>query len=313
MSKEIKLVYDGDYAQSANAVFHFMENPEWLKEILRKRAVIPRYCKEDVRYLDIHSEDMHFQEVLVLQKCFCDIPLHKLTKDFQLEEVDKNSEMSGEKISPKRSTHLDLYGEYGIAFSKHWAEEKKLQPVHYLNGQSQFTRQFSEMIGKLLREDNVPDAYADEILNRLSFVKPLRGEMERMIPYERGSQTGEKDVTVHKNFHDEQEWRYVPEIESLSALNLDPIIANPYLKLNKFFVKKLNGNLSEERYRPLWLTYNYEDIRYIIVPDSNAQIDIINTICSIPDDKFNDHVDIQMQKYMLVSKIFVWDKFMEDC
>lgn len=47
MSKEIKLVYDGDYAQSANAVFHFMENPEWLKEILRKRAIVPRYCKAE--------------------------------------------------------------------------------------------------------------------------------------------------------------------------------------------------------------------------------------------------------------------------
>lgn len=34
--------------------------------------------------------------------------------------------------------------------------------------------------------------------------------------------------------------------------------------------------LSEEKYDLLWLKYSYEDVRYIIVPDGNAHIDIIN-------------------------------------
>ena len=63
---KIDLKYD-DYAQSANTIFNFMKKPEYLKEILEKKAIIPRYCKEDLVYLNIHNENVIFSEAMVLQ------------------------------------------------------------------------------------------------------------------------------------------------------------------------------------------------------------------------------------------------------
>lgn len=70
------LTYD-DYAQSANTLVHFMKKFKYLEEILEKKALIPRYCIEDLQYLNIGGGS--FTEAFVLQKCFCDIPFHKLT------------------------------------------------------------------------------------------------------------------------------------------------------------------------------------------------------------------------------------------
>lgn len=66
------LPYD-DYAQSANTLFHFMTKQEYLDSILRRRAIIPRYCIETIDYLNIHNGTRVFNEAAILQKCFCDI------------------------------------------------------------------------------------------------------------------------------------------------------------------------------------------------------------------------------------------------
>ncbi len=36
-------------------------------------------------------------------------------------------------------------------------------------------------------------------------------------------------IDFQKNFHDEQEWRYVPSINVAATLQKDTIIANPYM------------------------------------------------------------------------------------
>ena len=135
-----ELAYD-DYAQSANTLFHFMKKFEYLEEILEKKALIPRYCKEDLQYLNIGGSS--FAEAFVLQKCFCDIPFHKLTENFQLQAIGDHyqSLSEDEKIKvPSKYTHTDFYGEYAIAFSKGWGEKNNLQPIHYLNEYSNHTK-----------------------------------------------------------------------------------------------------------------------------------------------------------------------------
>ena len=80
------LPYD-DYAQSANTLFHFMTKPEYLDSVLRRRAIIPRYCVETIDYLNIHSGTRAFNEAAILQKCFCDIPFHKLADTISVNGV----------------------------------------------------------------------------------------------------------------------------------------------------------------------------------------------------------------------------------
>ena len=58
--------------------------------------------------------------------------------------------------------------------------------------------------------------------------------------------------------------------------------------------------------------YNYDDIRYIIVPDLHSRIDIINTIMAIPDEQFDNQSQILMQKYILISKILVLAEIRKD-
>lgn len=186
--KNIDLKHD-DYAQSANTIFNFMKKSSYLKEILQKKAIIPRYCKENFEYLNIHNEDIFFPEAFVLQKCFCDIPLHKLTESFNLNPVGENYQRlsTNEKKKIKNNyTHTDFYGEYGIAFSKEWAEKNDLQPIHYLNEQSQYTKNFAEMIGNVMDAADISDLYVDDILDRLCFIKPLRGIMKRKNEKETG-------------------------------------------------------------------------------------------------------------------------------
>lgn len=306
-----ELAYD-DYAQSANTLFHFMKELEYLEEILEKKAIIPRYCKEDLEYLNIRNGKNSFIEVLVLQKCFCDIPFHKLTENFQLQATGDNylnlNEQEQLRVQNKY-THLDFYGEFAIAFSKGWGEKNNLQPIQYLNEYSQYTKNLSNLINQTLNLDDVPEVYANDVLNRLSFVKPLRGVMKRKFKRDDGTDI---EIDFQKNFHDEQEWRYVPSIDVASVLQKDIVIANPYLL-------KMNGNgvdisagLSEERYHSLWLKYSYEDVRYIIVPDVNARIDIIKTIMSISDDQFRNQADVAIQKHILISKILVLEEIRKD-
>lgn len=79
----IALPYD-DYAQSANTLFHFMSKGEYLHSLLTNKAIVPRYCMEDIKYLNICNDEISFKEVAILQKCFCDIPFHKLKISFEL-------------------------------------------------------------------------------------------------------------------------------------------------------------------------------------------------------------------------------------
>jgi hypothetical protein len=119
-------------------------------------------------------------------------------------------------------------------------------------------------------------------------------------------------IEFYKNFHDEKEWRYVPNPTILSVAKLERIIANPNILNLHAGITDINDNLATEKYRPLWLEYNYDDIRYIIVPDLHSRIDIINTIMAIPDEQFDNQSQVLMQKYILISKILVLEEIRKD-
>ena len=268
------LPYD-DYAQSANTLFHFMTKPEYLDSVLRRRAIIPRYCVETIDYLNIHSGTRAFNEAAILQKCFCDI-------------------------------HFAYYGEYAIAFSKSWGERKNLQPVHYLNKDSQYAKDFSALFERIFRDDDIPEEYSQDVINRLAYIKPLRGIMQRKFTR---SDSSSATIEICKNFHDEREWRYVPAADVLASLNAESIIANPHVIP---FANEISKGLEHEKYRKLWLEFSYDDIRYIIVPDIHARIEIIKTITALPDSCFDNQDDIPMQKNILISKILVLAEIRKD-
>ena len=302
------LPYD-DYAQSANTLFHFMKKQEYLDAILRRRAIIPRYCIETIDYLSIQNSTRSFNEVAILQKCFCDIPFHKLADSFAVngighvyESLSKDERADLEKDN----THFAYYGEYAVAFSKSWGERKHLQPVHYLNKDSQYAKDLSALFVRIFQDDDIPEEYSKDVINRLAYIKPLRGIMKRRITRNNLRST---TVEIYKNFHDEREWRYVPKAEALAALNTESIIANPHIIP---LVEGISKGLEQDSYKKLWLDFSYDDIRYIIVPNIHARIDIIKTINDLPDGCFESQDDILMQKNVLISKILVLEEIRKD-
>lgn len=302
------LPYD-DYVQSANTLFHFMKKEEYLNEILFRRAIIPRYCVETIDYLNIHNDTHTFNEVAILQKCFCDIPFHKLADTFSLNgvgEVYESLSKDERADLEKNNTHFAYYGEYAVAFSKNWGERKKLQPVHYLNKDSQYAKDFSALFDRIFKYDDIPDEYSQDVINRLAYIKPLRGLMQRRIVR---SDSSVATVEIYKNFHDEREWRYVPSANDLSSLQTESIIANPLLipLANEF-----SKGLENEKCKALWLDFSYDDIRYIIVPDILTRINVIKTIMDLPDSCFESQDDISMQKSVLISKILVLAEIRKD-
>lgn len=302
------LPYD-DYAQSANTLFHFMTKQDYLTSALCRRALIPRYCIENIDYLGIHNSQELFKEIAVLQKCFCDIPFHKLADKFSVNGTGENFKLLSEEERmeiEQNNTHCSFYGEYAIAFSKSWGEKRNLQPVHYLNRDSQYAKEFTALFELLLTDEELPDAYSQDVINRLAYIKPLRGIMQRNFNRNGSSSIF---VEIYKNFHDEREWRYVPNAEVLSSLATESIIANPgIIRLSNEFSK----GFENERYKSLWLKFSYDDIRYIIVPDLYARIDTIKTIMELSDSHFENQDNIPMQKSILISKILVLSEIRRD-
>lgn len=311
-----------DYTQSANTLFHFMKQQAFLENALINKALYPRFCREDVKYLGLNKSGQLFEEIAVLQKCFCDIPLHKIATNFELELTDETKKLI-EPINQRNllanNNHPEYYGHYAMAFSKRWCETKNLQPIHYLNPDSSYTRSFISLAEKALNTDELDKHYVDDILQRLSLIKPLRGKMKRTVPH-----NGKViEIEVIKNFHDEQEWRYIPDINLIHKLNenngykINSIIANPKLikmqiSPGESFIDSQSDVLRRKECRTMWLDFNYNDIRYIIVPDNQARIDIINLIINLPDDNFLNADTSKQEKYILISKILVLDEIRKD-
>lgn len=306
---EKKYIPIEDYAQSANTLFHFVTKDTYLQAALQRRALVPRYCTENIEYLELGNEPHKFSEIQVLLKCFCDIPFHKLADSFTVQGTGAsfNSLNPSEKDEiEKHNTHFDYYGRYAISFSKKWGEKSGLQPIQYINTEADFSRSFSSTIKKALLADDIPPEIGQDVLYRIAFCKPLRGKMHRRAKRHDGSSV---DVEIYKNFHNECEWRYVPRFEDISDFRIQSIIANPNLMQ---LANSINKRFEDEKYRRLWLEFEYDDIRYIVVPDAAARVKMIGTILDLPDSQFQQGESISIQKSILISKILVLDEIRKD-
>ncbi|PGU27370.1 hypothetical protein COD66_26860 [Bacillus cereus] len=171
------------YKQSANVLFNFMKQLEYLKVNLKNKAFLPRYYEEKVSSYNIGIDKIAFP-----MTCFCDIHL--------------------QRIEP----HVDFYGTFGIGLEKKWGIAAGVQPIQYANINAPLVLSFSELFLKAFEElDEIhPDieSYQNYLLTHLLYLKPLDGDMLRYGEYEL------------RNFHDEKEWRFVPSIGPQDDLDL---------------------------------------------------------------------------------------------
>ena len=297
----------GYYAQSANALFNFMEKPEFLETALLKKALIPRYYVEDVGFLNLEADGDRYDDIEVLQKCFCDIQLSKLFAELYVnckgEDYESLSDKDKQRALSKK-THPDFYGKYAIAFSKEWGVEHKLQPINYLNKNGQAARSLSKAFTDLMSQEDLPLSLIDDLLNRFAYTKPVQGTMEKVFFDENDKK---KTLLYDKIFHDEKEWRYVPDVSLMNNHTLENVHANPQAIAER---DSWNENLQDEKYKDLWLNFNYEDIKYLLVPDNDSRDRLIKYIVSLPSDKFG--LEEGIKKQIIISKIMVLENIRED-
>ena len=294
--------------------------------------MFPRYCVEKIDYLNLSSSEALFSEIAILDKCFCDIFLHNIGKVFFSNIVEESVENFEEEIRenlPQKNSHTDFYGEYGIAFSKSWGEKNGIQPVWYINSRGTIPQTLQESWKIVMENDDLPIEFSNDLLRRFSYIKPLKGMMTRNnitvslnkdLHDKEGNSIAEYEVSVmyEKNFHDEQEWRYVPSEESLNEVELDCVVANKNLMIadkgHRSYIDIINKQIeNDEKYKCLWLNYDYTDIRYLVVPNSLARKELITAIMNLPSENFilndieNEDKDevVQVQKMILASKILV--------
>lgn len=247
---------------NADTLFRFLDKYEYLQEIIENKRISPRYYTEDVSYLK-RSEITKLTYPMI---CFCDINLHRLKE------------------------HVKFYGSYGVAFKKQWGMKNKIQPVHYINSDSELCKYLSDSFIYYLENVenlNIDDVNANFLLIYLMHIKPYDGIMKR---------NGKSET---KCFEDECEWRYVPNIgDSYQQVYVNEDGANLYNTVSD--VLKEHEEFS--------LKFDYDDLKYIFVKNNDDLKKMILLISKLFDNnKINED-----EKYFLISKIIVWDEQMED-
>ena len=241
-----------------------MENMNFLKDIIRRKAFLPRYNEENLEYLKIRG----LEKIVFPMVCFCDINLSRL------------------------DSHVKYYGPYGIALQKEWGIDQGIQPIHYINENSNIRKDLTYLFSKSynsILEDELVSEYNDYLLTHLLFIKPLVGKMLKDEEYD------------EKNFTDEREWRYVPEINEEDNVNL--IIPKSYIDRDNAYDCYSN---KLKNIKHLWLHFNYEDVEYIMVYNEKDREEIIRFIEEEIDTKDRKKKDI------LISKIIVYDIINKD-
>lgn len=122
-----------------DTLFTFMTDFGFLLGCLEHKMLSPRYCEEDVRYLNLRK----VKSLAYPMKCFCDISLKKL------------------------KVHMDWYGDYGIAFRKEWGMQHNIQPVHYLNEESDLRKDITEVLKAALNEEKAGSKTHEMLKNYL--------------------------------------------------------------------------------------------------------------------------------------------------
>ena len=186
--------------------------------------------------------------------------------------------------------HIKTYGQYGLGMTKKWGLRKGLNPVIYFNKNSHLAKKFSVLTNGLIWKRTLPARAFHEIMG---YIKPYEGTL-----YRNG-----RDVKENVRFYDEHEWRYVPDRSILSDNGIETSLQR-HIYLNQKALREANHKLEMEATR---LSFDADDIKYIIIKDEDQINIMITTIKVIKGDRYDeDTVD------KLVSRIITVRQLKED-
>ena len=186
--------------------------------------------------------------------------------------------------------HINTYGQYGLGMTKGWGLRRGLNPVIYFNKNSHLAKNFSVLTNGLIWERTLPARAFREITG---YIKPYEGTL-----YRNG-----RDVKKNVRFYDEHEWRYVPDTGILNDKGIETFLQR-HMYLNQEALREANHKLEMRATR---LSFNADDIKYIIIEDEDQINTMITSIRDIKGSRYDkDIVD------KLVSRIITVRQLKED-
>ena len=244
----------------ADTLFNFTTELNHIITYIKNKMVSPRYCEEDIRYLRITD----LKKIAYPMKCFCDINLHRIEE------------------------HLQWYGYYGLAFTKDWGMQRQIQPIHYINPESElckdFTKAFSAALKSDVRKESKTQSKMENfLLHEMMYYKPYEGRMKNR-------NTGE---IKKKCFTDECEWRYIPDVTRAGFVQ---VYFNEDI-LNAGGLDDISNAMSG--IQEISLNFAYTDLKYIIVKTLSDFEILTEVIMTLGLDK--------LEEYQLISKVIIWD------
>lgn len=266
---------------SADFLAKFMSQRKHLETTIQNLAFIPRYYAEHVSYLKLKSGDRPINRFIIPMTCFCDIKLHQIA--FHAEGNDK----------------YNGYGKFAIIMKKEWGVRQGVQPVQYVTSgsllQKQFTKSFNLYLEAIDNDttNQLLDDIADILLEQIRFMKPLFGEMPK----------GDELISS-KNFTDEKEWRFVPDIPDKVAriFYIDPLDG---IETSRKAIETANDAIA--LVKPARLPFQVSDVKYIFVDSEDDAVALTKFIMKLKCNKIS-----RINKLALVQKILIYDEMRGD-
>lgn len=242
---------------SSNSIIHFTNNSAALKGILKDNFKLS-YCLESP-ILDNRSINFYVPMV-----SFCDIPLSEVKE------------------------HITKYGPYGLGLTKEWAERKRLNPVLYIDKNSELSKSYRKVYfdyavksGKLISELNETEICLVDILR---YIKSYQADLVR------GGQ-----VINEYRFSDEREWRYLPKYEEGKQF----ICSKELFEEHK--VDIVNA-IKNDR-----LEFEPNDIKYIIIESENEISEFLDLLKTTKGKAYSYH-DVER----LMTRIITTEQIIKD-
>lgn len=219
---------------SANSLIHLTNSMESLRGILNGYFKV-KYCVEK-----IHTKSGSINGAYPMV-CFSDIPISQI------------------------NNHVDSYGEYGIGMKKDWAISKGLNPVFYVEKNSDLASYVRKVLPKYLsKEPTKFDEQEKELFEMVRYMKNYQNDLIR----------GERIIKNYR-FYNEREWRFVPSFE----------IAQQYVNIKNYNTDE-KKEIANSSIKDLKLEFEPNDIKYLIVPTENDILEVIEILRKILGNKF---------------------------
>ena len=198
---------------------------------------------------------------------------------FKIEEIAVPMVCFCDLLLSQTKEHIKFYGGYGIGMKKKWGVKKGLNPVIYLCQKSCLANQFGSLkTDAAISRDPKIGRFLFEIASR---AKKYNGKVFRHGKY------------INKRCYDEREWRYVPEKMDFSNFALEKKDF-----LDSDILSKRNRGLS----KTFKLSFEPDDIKYIIVQKERQILGMINAVEHIKGDKYDSNTVKKLSSRIITSK-----------